>query len=1118
MNNGEQVHRYWLVYSKSTDKAFCFCCKLYGNDTGSQLANEGYSDWAHLGRAFDNHEKSAIHGQNVGKGSNSKLYEPNNSNFLGLIEMMATFDPVMQEHLRQIRSSEIHDHHLGANIQNELIKLSSEKVKEEIVSNINAAKYFSVLLDCTPDLSHQEQLSFVIRFVKTENNVSATKNESEGMTVEEHFLEFLDVKSTTGKNLTDVLLEELDKIGLGIKDRRGQGYDNGSNMKGSYSGVQARILEINPKAFYIPCESHSLNLLICDAAKCSHKAITFFGIIKEVHDALDEVAEATDDPKAKSKARSLVNEIRSYEFLVALAIWYDVLFVVNSVSKNLQAEKMHLGIASQLLQGLAQFFEQFRKEGFLAAIMVAREMGELLDIEPKFQIVKQRKKRKMFDYEGEDDEKELKSIEQGQLLEKCKALEASLSFEGQKDICGNDLFTELKVLRDLLPAKVETAAGTTKFVGKLTLNVDDSGELITHDGEMIYLDNKYPERKEADDLVSRIKGFEIAETTVFLNGRCAKWECNLGNLITDALVNYKVNTYDGRYYSDTSIALVAAKNIKSNIELTSYNGLILFEDLLYVINPHRQLVTIEIKGSALKRTLYISLEKATPENERTTISETHVPETQTKSAASVPQSQTNVYTITHVSSFDGVYDPVLTREGYRVGGLSRIVQYRTNKIFLLTGNLIRKSFASNRPNRLYVDQDILKFLAPDVFTLGEAEFQLLPEYYTFLKENTRIKVGCVNTNLESFAERMVKIKNTNIVVIGYIPTTFEGYVLATMEKLRVTDAIQAMRKQISDYNDNALFVAAGCAGIDFAIKIAEEVEGIDIVISGCSAHMQWNDGEPPESIPKYSDYPLRVTGKGGKSVLVAHSYGTTKFIGDLKVTVDSLGNVLNSTGNMVYLDHNYPENENMNAIVNQIRKVELARTRVFLNGKCNTKECNLGNVVADAFVMYKSELYTGEHWTDTPIGLVLSRNLRNNINASKTEDIILIDNVLYLFKPHHRLVTINVLGRDLLKVLEASIEQSEEYLAIISQCITEVTDRGRQIEAIYADPSEAIDLIDQEILLHKLDEFGFVPTTLKIVRAYLSQRACHLIYNGYFSDEFTTIGLQAGSADGCPVY
>lgn len=56
-------------------------------------------------------------------------------------------------------------------------------------------------------------------------------------------IEFLDIKLTTGKNLTDVLLEELDKIGLKVKDCRGQGYnDNGSNMKGIHSGVQVRIM------------------------------------------------------------------------------------------------------------------------------------------------------------------------------------------------------------------------------------------------------------------------------------------------------------------------------------------------------------------------------------------------------------------------------------------------------------------------------------------------------------------------------------------------------------------------------------------------------------------------------------------------------------------------------------------------------------------------------------------------------------------------------------------------------------------------------------------------------------------------------------------------------------
>ncbi len=36
------------------------------------------------------------------RGTNAKLYEPNNGNFLGLIEMIAKFDPTIQEHIRRV--------------------------------------------------------------------------------------------------------------------------------------------------------------------------------------------------------------------------------------------------------------------------------------------------------------------------------------------------------------------------------------------------------------------------------------------------------------------------------------------------------------------------------------------------------------------------------------------------------------------------------------------------------------------------------------------------------------------------------------------------------------------------------------------------------------------------------------------------------------------------------------------------------------------------------------------------------------------------------------------------------------------------------------------------------
>ncbi|CAN1168170.1 Zinc finger MYM-type protein 1 [Linum perenne] len=308
-----------LCIQKNLIKYFVFVVKFSKkNGVRGQLANEGFSDWSHVIGRIKEHETSLEHVRNMTtwfelrlglqknqtidkvaqkqfekekdhwkkvllriisivkflakhnlafRGSNEKLYESSNGNFLGLVEMLAEFDPIIQEHVHRITNDEIHYNYLGPKIQNEIILLLASSIKSQVIGKIKQAKYFSVILDCIPDISHQEQMSMILRYVDVSSN---------SISVEESFLRFLDVNDTTGLGLFDVFNSELSSLDLDIDNIRGQSYDNGSNMKGVHSGVQRRLLDINPRAFHTSCASHSLNLTLCDMANSCGKARDFF--------------------------------------------------------------------------------------------------------------------------------------------------------------------------------------------------------------------------------------------------------------------------------------------------------------------------------------------------------------------------------------------------------------------------------------------------------------------------------------------------------------------------------------------------------------------------------------------------------------------------------------------------------------------------------------------------------------------------------------------------------------------------------------------------------------------------------------------------------------------------
>jgi len=207
------------------------------------------------------------------RGSVDNINSPNNGNFLKEVELLAKYDPVLNAHVRRISSGENHTIYLGKIIQNELIACISGKILSTMVAEIKQSKYFAIILDCTPHISHQEQMSVVVRIVAT-----STRPE-----IKEHFLGFLPTPESTGLGLSSLILTKLEELGIRFQGCRGQSYDNGSNMKGKNKGVQARLLERNARALYVPCGTHTLNLMVADSAEQSVDAIRFFGIVQKLY-------------------------------------------------------------------------------------------------------------------------------------------------------------------------------------------------------------------------------------------------------------------------------------------------------------------------------------------------------------------------------------------------------------------------------------------------------------------------------------------------------------------------------------------------------------------------------------------------------------------------------------------------------------------------------------------------------------------------------------------------------------------------------------------------------------------------------------------------------------------
>lgn len=144
------------------------------------------------------------------------------------------------------------------------------------------------MADETTDISNCEQMVIVIRWITRK------------FIVQEEFIGLYEMSLTDSATIAKTILDVLTRLNLPLSKVCGQCYDGASCMSGCKSGVAKRITDLEPRALYIHCYGHALNLEAGDAIKQS----------KLMQDALDTTREITKLVKSSPKREAMFKDIK----------------------------------------------------------------------------------------------------------------------------------------------------------------------------------------------------------------------------------------------------------------------------------------------------------------------------------------------------------------------------------------------------------------------------------------------------------------------------------------------------------------------------------------------------------------------------------------------------------------------------------------------------------------------------------------------------------------------------------------------------------------------------------------------------------------------------------------
>ncbi|MCX8953298.1 bifunctional metallophosphatase/5'-nucleotidase [Ruegeria sp. NA] len=397
-------------------------------------------------------------------------------------------------------------------------------------------------------------------------------------------------------------------------------------------------------------------------------------------------------------------------------------------------------------------------------------------------------------------------------------------------------------------------------------------------------------------------------------------------------------------------------------------------------------------------------------------------------------------TILHTNDFHSRFEPINkydsgcgeedNAEGKCFGGSARLVtavadaRARADNSILVDGG---DQFQGSLFYTYYkgkVAAEFMNKLGYNAMTVGNHEFDDGPEVLRGFIDSVDFPVLMSNADIHDEELLTDRIKKSTVIEVGGEKIGLIGLTPIDTDELAspgpnvtFSDPVPAVQAEVDKLTGEGVnkIIVLSHSGYGVDQRVAQETTGVDVIVGGHSNTYLSNVSDKAAG-----PYPTVVN---GVQIVQAYAYG--KFLGELNVTFDDDGKVIEAAGEPLIMDNAVTEDQaaldriaELAVPLDEIRNKVVASAAEAIEGDrsiCRVQECQMGNLVADAMLARVAD-------QGVQIAIANSGGLRASIDPGD----VTMGEVLTVLPFQNTLSTFEISGQGVIDALENGVSQVEE--------------------------------------------------------------------------------------------